>query len=494
MAAGTAEAKLKTSENSWKQQKQALDKEMSDLNARYVYFGANPTLTNLIAIRCKDLSSQNAILHQHLESVSSQATRIQQVSDASANTTAEEGDATQDVDSKLSELRSVVSYLRREKEIVDLQLELSKQENVRLKSQIEHLSQSLEETRASLSEVSAIVSWPILFSKPLSKERERAVEAAASEAQHAELVERINQLNILRESNATLRADCENYSKRSRELEAKLKELSTELEPAKEQARVAQAELQARDVQVKRLEVESRRWQDRNAQLLSKVCTSLSVALFVYYTFADAPQYDRIDPAEVQALKDQIEALEKEKIANEATSQGTEDEKKKQLDRVSEIHSEIYIWYLLYKQTTALEESVRNHRAQLQKTHTEFRARWATATTEKQGLQATITELRSEIEALTSNLNSQIEALRTEKNTLESSLTLEKASKASASTVDPDAATVSNFVNMHQIHQLTSHRLLCARNVTNCLLKRQHGLKPPQSLMERPPLLQTRPS
>lgn len=110
--------------------------------------------SNSVVCRCKDLSSQNAILHQHLESVSSQATRIQQVSDASANATAEEGDATEDVDTKLSELRSVVSYLRREKEIVDLQLELSKQENVRLKSQIEHLSQSLEETRTSLSEVS----------------------------------------------------------------------------------------------------------------------------------------------------------------------------------------------------------------------------------------------------------------------------------------------------------------------------------------------------
>lgn len=85
-------------------------------------------------------------------------------------------------------------------------------------------------------------------------------------------MERINQLNILRESNATLRSDCENYAKRSRELEAKLKELSTELEPAKEQARIAQGELQARDVQVKRLEAESRRWQDRNTQLLSKVC------------------------------------------------------------------------------------------------------------------------------------------------------------------------------------------------------------------------------
>lgn len=87
------------------------------------------------------------------------------------------------------------------------------------------------------------------------------------------MVERINQLNILRESNATLRSDCENYAKRARDLDNKLKQLSAELEPAKEQARVAQAELEARDTQVKRLEAESRRWQERNSQLLSKVCT-----------------------------------------------------------------------------------------------------------------------------------------------------------------------------------------------------------------------------
>ena len=49
------------------------------------------------------------------------------------------------------------------------------------------------------------------------------------------------------ESNATLRAECETHAKRSRELDAKLQALSAELEPVKEQARIAQAELQARD-------------------------------------------------------------------------------------------------------------------------------------------------------------------------------------------------------------------------------------------------------
>ena len=84
-------------------------------------------------------------------------------------------------------------------------------------------------------------------------------------------MDRINQLTILRESNATLRADCEAHAKRARDLDIRLKQVTAELEPAKEQARVAQAELEARDAQIQRLERESTTWQERNRQLLSKV-------------------------------------------------------------------------------------------------------------------------------------------------------------------------------------------------------------------------------
>jgi nucleoprotein TPR len=105
----------------------------------------------------------------------------------------------------------------------------------------------------------------------LGQERERAVQAATSEAQHAELVERINQLALLRESNATLRADCEASAKRARELDARLKEVSAELDPVKDQLRQARGEIEARDARVQRLEAESTSWQERNRQLLSKV-------------------------------------------------------------------------------------------------------------------------------------------------------------------------------------------------------------------------------
>ena len=103
------------------------------------------------------------------------------------------------------------------------------------------------------------------------KERERAVQAAVSDAQHSQLAEKINQVAILRESNTTLRQECDNYARRVRQLDLELRKAVEELDPVKEQLRVAQAECEAKDQQVAALEQESRRWQERNAQLLTKV-------------------------------------------------------------------------------------------------------------------------------------------------------------------------------------------------------------------------------
>ncbi|KAH9936573.1 uncharacterized protein B0H18DRAFT_974482 [Fomitopsis serialis] len=358
----TARAKLAASEST-------LDKEIADLNTR-----------------CKELNTQNTLLHQHLESVSSQAARIRQAADTSDPTPGE----ADDTDAKVSELRSVVAYLRREKEIVELQLELSKQENARLKTHVEHLSHNLEETRKSLSE-----------------ERERAVEAASSEAQHAELVERINQLTILRESNATLRADCESHAKRARELDVKLRQLSSELDPTKEQLRVTQAELEAKDQQISRLEDESRRWKERNSQLLSK--------------------YDRIDPAEVQSLKDEIDRIKaaKEDMENSAKER---DERSVQLQ----------------EKLTAAEASIRHLKDIGQKNNQKYRATFERFDTTKAQLNAQITELQTGLETVTAErdqlkaqpqeqeLTQQLEMLRSEKAALEKALADERTAHSSA--------------------------------------------------------------
>ncbi|KAI6139407.1 hypothetical protein BKA82DRAFT_25515 [Pisolithus tinctorius] len=388
--AASAQAKLEASEGSWKQQKEALEKEIADLNARY-----------------DDLSAQKALLYQHLDTVSSQAARIRQVADSSTENTSNEADTNGDSDVKLAELRAVIGYLRKEKEIVDLQLELCKQENVRLKGQTDHLSRSLQEARSTLSE-----------------ERERTIQAATSDAQHAEMLERINQLNILRESNATLRADCENYTKRARELGAKLKALSVELEPAKEEARIARAELQARDAQIALLEGESKRWQERNAQLLSK--------------------YDRIDPAEVQSLKDEIDALKAQKA--EVEKLVTERDAK-----FSEANSRV----------EALEDALRKHKEAATKNMEGFRQRLGHVNQERSRMNQQVKELQEQVRTLTAErdtlrvgagastdsdaskeLTAQLDSLRHEKAALEKALAEERAKPPSLPTPSPDQAAL----------------------------------------------------
>lgn len=106
------------------------------------------------SLRCKALTEQNNVLHQHLDNVSSQAARIRQAADSSVATPGEGETPDDGAETKLSELRAVINYLRKEKEIVDMQLELCKQENARLKTQIGHLARDLEDTRTTLSEVS----------------------------------------------------------------------------------------------------------------------------------------------------------------------------------------------------------------------------------------------------------------------------------------------------------------------------------------------------
>ncbi|KAG6850340.1 hypothetical protein H0H93_014613 [Arthromyces matolae] len=334
-SAETAKINLSTSETSWKHQKEALEKEIADLTTR-----------------AKDLTSQNSILHTHLESVSNQANRIK-LAAVSSSTDGGEDEGSGDADTKLAELRSVVSYLRKEKEIVDLQLELSKQENSRLKAQVEHLSQSLEDVRTSLSQ-----------------EREKAAETAASAAQHAELLERINQLNLLRESNATLRADVDRHAKRARDLDSKLKQLTQELDPAKEQSRLAQAELQTCKAQISRLEEESRKWQERNTQLLTK--------------------YDRIDPAEVSALRDEIEQLKLQKMELE--------KQKMESDQASTGHSDS-LKAALEKNKT-LEETVQKVKEHGKKNLSIFNNKLANADAQKKALEEERKQLQEMVLAL----------------------------------------------------------------------------------------------
>jgi nucleoprotein TPR len=84
-------------------------------------------------------------------------------------------------------------------------------------------------------------------------------------------MERINQINLLRESNALLRSEANANKQRVAQLESELNKLSGDLDPLREKLMAAQAAVTARDAQLTQSQTEIQHWQERNQQILSKV-------------------------------------------------------------------------------------------------------------------------------------------------------------------------------------------------------------------------------
>jgi nucleoprotein TPR len=133
-----------------------------------------PELTSFLIHSCDDLTSQNALLHEHLETFSSQAAHLQ-ARQAVGDSTGE-GASTADQDSidaitashhsSVEQLRGVIRHLRSDKEVVDYQLQLAKTEATRLKTQLDYATRGLEEARQSLTEV-RLSSWlPLALADP----------------------------------------------------------------------------------------------------------------------------------------------------------------------------------------------------------------------------------------------------------------------------------------------------------------------------------------
>ncbi|KAJ3410259.1 hypothetical protein HDV05_003985 [Chytridiales sp. JEL 0842] len=257
-----AEHTLASSEKSWEEMRDKLQSEIDSL------LKSNA-----------DLNEQNKILHDQFESLSNRISSLH-VS-LPSSTEAEAGTAETEEKEKLNNLTEVIRYLRREKDILQQEREMASQQTLRLEQQVELLQRSLDETRALLD-----------------NERLQGQVSTDSTKLHNELMEKIDSLNILRESNSTLRSQNEMCNKRIKLLEQRLKDRETESGPLKEQNMMLKAELEAVRNEMKALEEDNNRWKARTQQILAK--------------------YERIDPVEFQKLKDDLGAATAAKMTLEA--------------------------------------------------------------------------------------------------------------------------------------------------------------------------------
>lgn len=249
-----AKASLSQSEESWSEVRERYEREISE-----------------IRLGREDLRSQNKLLHEQLESVSAQISALQQKKGSNP-----EEDEDTPAGSEFENLQEVIKYLRREKEIVDVQYELSVQEGKRLRQQLDYTHTQLDEVRQKLNE-----------------ERQDQADKEANAASHNKLVQTINELNLYRESSATLRHEAKQAQTQLSEKVKEVEQLTAQLEPLQSRIREVENELETKEGEMKLLQEDRDRWRDRTQNIISK--------------------YDRVDPAEMEALRTQITELQTER-------------------------------------------------------------------------------------------------------------------------------------------------------------------------------------
>ncbi|KAA8623582.1 filament-forming protein tpr p270 protein [Pyrenophora tritici-repentis] len=208
-----------------------------------------------------------------------------------------------------SNLQDIESYLRREKEILEVQLNLKVQESKRLEQQLAHAQGQLDQTREKLLEEQAKNS------------------GSQNGSSLAHLNKNLEELNVYRESNATLRSENLRLQASFAEKAKALEDLQSELEPLQVRVTELEGELELNSGHLKAVEEDRDRWQKRHQDVLQR--------------------YDRIDPKELEDLKKQIEeykserdqALEQVNSLNEQLKDATEKLEKAMATKAEEIQA-----------------------------------------------------------------------------------------------------------------------------------------------------------
>ncbi|KAK8069818.1 Protein MLP1-like protein [Apiospora phragmitis] len=276
--AESARATLLQNESSWEDRRKRMEQELSELRARHD--GAD---------------AQNKLLHQQLDSVSSQVAALQQ-NRAAMGESLEAIDA-QPSSSSESQLRELASYLRREKDILEVQYDLKLSEAKRLQEQLDYTQSQLDEARLKLEQ-----------------ERHANSDSQRASMSHKDLMNKLEELNVYRESNAVLREQTRKAEEQLATKSTAIAELESKIQPLEATIEELQSQQAFKEAEIKQLHEDRDRWQKRTEDILAK--------------------HGRTDPAEVEELKQSVAALETEKTAlQEAES--------KLKERVQELEKEV---------------------------------------------------------------------------------------------------------------------------------------------------------
>ncbi|XP_055539254.1 nucleoprotein TPR isoform X2 [Wyeomyia smithii] len=247
--------RVKTSEECWNNREEIMKKEIDQLEERLT-----------------DLNSQNAALHDQIQSLSTKLSitaaqaleqtkeKAEKIDDSMNDSTTINEDSsilnrsvTDEEKRSVDQLLQIIKYLRKEKDIAVAQFDILRSENVRVRSELMMFQKKLEDAQAELS-----------------AEREKSETGVVTTAKHEEILRKLETLNAITDSNRSLREERDGLNKKIKDLSERLLKAEDELFPLQEKVRELSVKIESATSENSTLRLEATRWRQRANLLIER--------------------------------------------------------------------------------------------------------------------------------------------------------------------------------------------------------------------------------
>lgn len=260
--------------------------------------------------RLKELHQMNDILHSQVQSLglqveASQSLKLSSVESEVLINSLDQNENSENMAKELSELRKsnselreIVRFMKREREMLEAKLSLAETEASRLKSSLRATQKSLDEVRSELK-----------------REMEKKINTR-SEEEFQHLLSQIGQLNALTDSNSHLRAQNESLVVKIASLEAELSKLRSETMPLEEVISRLKIEKENLEVVNQQVTSDASYWKDRLHQLVAR--------------------YNEVDPEEHRILQKNYDAIQQSLTSLKSDSESLQQQNQNLQKQLSE--------------------------------------------------------------------------------------------------------------------------------------------------------------
>lgn len=206
--------------------------------------------------RIKDLNSQNEVLHEQIQTLSSISKSLN--TDGNLDGSMEVGNSSL-LNKSLNEnepsekLLQIIRYLRKEKDIAFAKVDILRAENVRMQSEMSILAKKLAETNDELK-----------------SERMKSEMGSVTANKHNEILRKVETLNAITDSNRILREERDELTTKVKDLSERLSKFEDEFYPLQDKNREFQGKIDSITAENAALRVEATRWRQRANLLVER--------------------------------------------------------------------------------------------------------------------------------------------------------------------------------------------------------------------------------